>query len=148
MSGRAQGMDLEGPEAQRLTGLDGPPARRSSRVLALLRLPRQLALERAREDLELGPSLLQLGHLAHVVEVMVCQQHVRGRHLQAPGGIDQRPHGAARIDEERRSARSLADQVGIGKEAGMARAFDDHGAMVARSPQAGWRARRLCRPSI
>src|SRR5207244_12770093 len=54
VSGRAQGMDLEGPEAQRLTGLDGPPARRSSRVLAPLRLPRQLALERARETSSSG----------------------------------------------------------------------------------------------
>ena len=60
-------------------------------------LPHQLPFQRVDQDLELRPALPQRPHLAHVVEVVVGQQHVRWRQPPAappprPAAPPDRPH--------------------------------------------------------
>ena len=100
--------------------------RRRPRRLVARRPPHQVALDRADQDLELRPALAQLVDLAHVVEVVMGEQHVRRRQPQALGGVDQRLDGTAGVDEERRAALAVGDEVGVRQELGIAGRLDDH----------------------
>ncbi len=115
--GVSSGTHLQRAEAQRLSRLDRPGRHP---------LPEQLPLDRMDQDLELRPPLPQRPHLAHVVEVVVGQQHMRRRQPQALRRLHERLHRAARIDEERRAPPAVGDQISIRQELRMHRPLDDH----------------------
>ena len=86
----------------------------------------QLALERADQDLELRPALAQRAHLADVVEVVVGEQHVRGRQPQALGRLDQRLTGPPASTKNAGATLAVGDEIGVRQELRMGRALDDH----------------------
>ena len=88
------------------------------------------------QHLHLRPALEQRVELADVVVVVMGQQHVRGRHPAALGGLDQRLDRTARVDEERRAA-VLADEVGVGQELRVQRALEDHALQATTRARAG-----------
>src|SRR5262249_18007979 len=129
VTGGVQGMHLEPADSQGLAGIDDaralPPL--AFRLAIPSRAWQELALERADQHREPWPALAQTPDLADVVEVVVGEQHVCWRQPPALGGLDQRLHRAAGVDEERAVTRLVTDEVGVRQELRMGRAFDDHG---------------------
>ena len=82
MPGRVEWMALERAELERLARLEHPHACGRTGLRSLAQLTRsgthQLALARADQHLQVGPALEQGADLAHVIEVVVREQHVRG----------------------------------------------------------------------
>jgi hypothetical protein len=66
------------------------------------------------------------GQLRHVVVVVMREQHVRDLDPLGLGPVEQRPHGAAGVDEEARPAGARRHEVGVGQPVGVHRALDDH----------------------
>ena len=130
MPGRAQGAQLELAEGKRLAGLDR--VRRAAVARALAGARHQVALDRTGHHLQVRPARAQLVDLADMVEVMVCQQHVRRTYVEAFGRFDQRLYRAPRVDEERGPSLAVAHQLGVGQEARMCRALDDHCTITVR----------------
>ena len=86
----------------------------------------QLALAFADQRAQPRPAFAQLGDIAHVVEVVVGEQHVRGSKPEPVGRLDQRLDRAAGVDEERRAPLTVGEQIGIRDELRMAGALEDH----------------------
>ena len=68
------------------------------------------------QDLELGPALAQLCDLAHVVEVVMGEQHVARLQAQALGAVEQRLDRTAGVDEQRLSALAVGHEIRVGHE--------------------------------
>ena len=94
----------------------------------------QVALDRVDHHLQLRPALAQLVDIADVVVVVMGEQHVRGRQSEPLGGVDQRLHGTAGVDEERRAALAVGDEVGVRENWGLLEVSTITAAILARWP--------------
>ena len=74
----------------------------------------------------------QVPDLADMVEMVVGEQHHRGRDGQAIGSGKQRLDRPTRVDHDGTAAGVIANQVGVREILSVARVFDDHRLMVAR----------------
>ncbi len=96
-----------------------------------LRSPRgavdELALLGVDQHLRAGEAGRDGGQLGDVVVVVVREQDVRDGYAVGLGLVQQRPHRAARVDEEAVAAGTGRDEVCVRQPVGVHRALDDHG---------------------
>ena len=81
---------------------------------------------------------------AKLIGVGVRRQQVRHPQAVARDGVEQRPKRRARVDEDRRPARLVADHVGVREPARVHAPFDNHGSYIdiSRSKLRRWRPNR------
>jgi hypothetical protein len=91
------------------------------------------------EDLQIGPALLELAELLHVIAVVVGEQHVRRGDAVALGRGDERRDRPPGVDEESLAA-ALPDEVGVRQVVLVHGAFDDHRRHATGQDRAGGRA--------
>jgi hypothetical protein len=77
---------------------------------------------------DLAPvALLHLGRLGHVIVVVMRQQQVRYVDAMSLDLLVERLHRTPRIDQNAIAAGCACDQVGVGHELWVKRAFEQHG---------------------
>ena len=88
----------------------------------------ELALGGVDQHLRVREAVEHRGELGDVVVVVVGEQHVGDGDALRLGLVEQRAHGAARVDEEAVAAGAGGDEVGVRQPVRVHRALDDHGA--------------------